>query len=84
MVYSLRCSECDELIEFGSGEEPEDVPGKAIRWDGKVYCQQCVQRFVKLGVGDVRERIEYLEDRMDEAAQTLGLEFEFIADDRGE
>ncbi len=81
MVYSLRCSECNNLIKFGSGEEPDDVPGKAIRWDGKVYCKDCVQKFVKLGVGDVRERIEYLEETMDEVAQTLGLEFEFIAEE---
>lgn len=77
MVYSLRCSECGTVIDFGSGEEPEDVPGKAIRWGGKVFCKHCVQKFVRLGVGDVRSRIEYLEEKMEQASEAIGFEFHY-------
>ncbi len=77
MVYELKCSECGKIIDFGSGEEPEDLPGKSIRWDGKVYCQECVKAFVKLGVGNVRSRVEYLENKMEQASEALGFEFSY-------
>lgn len=77
MVYEIECAECGDMIDFGSGDEPEEAPEGSIKWNGDFYCRDCVEEFVRLGVGDVRSRIAYLEDRMEEAAQSLGLEFEY-------
>lgn len=75
MVYEIKCHQCDKIIDFG-GSGPAEVPKDAIEWDGNVYCQNCVEEFVRLGVGDVRERLDYVEERMQEFSEALGIEFE--------
>lgn len=79
MVYEIKCHQCGRIIDFG-GSGPAEIPEDAIEWGDNVYCQQCVEEFVKLGVGDVRERLDYVEDRMREASEALGIDFELDRD----
>jgi len=81
MVYEVRCDECGELIDFG-GHSPEDrpvgdeseTPDDAIEFDGSVYCRDCVENFIKFGIGDVTDRLVELEDQMKDVREELGLE----------
>jgi len=74
MVYEIKCHQCGKIIDFG-GSGPAEIPDDAIEWDDNVYCRECVEEFVRLGVGDVKLRVTELEDAMDKVADTLGIEF---------
>lgn len=78
MVYEIKCAECGDILDFG-GSGPAEIPDNAIEWDDKVYCEECVKKFVRLGVGDVEARVDYLETIMDEVADALGIEFDLAA-----
>lgn len=73
MVYEIECAQCGELIDFG-GEEPDELPEDAVEFDGKVYCSDCVKEFVETGTGEITDRVENLENMMDEVADQLGIE----------
>ena len=75
MVWEVKCHQCEEILEFGGSGEKE-IPEDAIEWDGNVYCKSCVEQFVKLGVGDIQSRVDYLEETMQEVADDLGVEFD--------
>lgn len=81
MVYEIKCHQCGSIIDFG-GSGPAEIPEDAIEWDENVYCQKCVEEFVRLGVGDVRSRVTTLEDTMDKVADALGIEFELNPENR--
>lgn len=79
MVYEVKCSECDKIIDFG-GRSPEEsldatktFPEDAYRFNGEVYCRECVEKFVKFGIGEIDDRVEYLEERMEKVLEALGL-----------
>jgi len=80
MVYSKRCSNCNKLIDFGSRDpetsdlNPKNLPENAMRFDGNLYCKECVKKFVQFGTGDLQSRIEFLEEQMEKVADALGLE----------
>lgn len=83
MVWEVKCDNCDSIINWGGSEpskyateDPEEMKlgDEAIRFDDKVYCKVCVKKFVKFGVGDVEDRVDYLEDRMKEVMQAVGME----------
>jgi hypothetical protein len=76
MVWEVECAECGDILEFGGSGEKE-IPEDAIEWDGKVYCKSCVKKFVKLGVGDIQSRVDYIEETLDEVTDDLGIEFDF-------
>lgn len=75
MVWEVKCHQCGDILEFGGSGEKE-IPEDAIEWDGNVYCKKCVEKFVKLGVGDIQARVDYLEETMQEVADNLGVEFD--------
>ncbi|MFB6199476.1 MAG: hypothetical protein ABEJ83_01240 [Candidatus Nanohaloarchaea archaeon] len=73
MVYEVKCSECDKVIDFG-GKEPDRLPADAIELNDEIYCKECVKKFVEFGIGDVIERIETLEENVKKIREELGLE----------
>ncbi|QGA80464.1 hypothetical protein [Candidatus Nanohalobium constans] len=80
MVYEVKCDNCGDLLDFG-GHDPEElpsghskIPDDAIKFDGNVYCQECVENFVRLGVGDVEERMDVLENQLENIRKQLGME----------
>lgn len=75
MVWEVKCHQCEEILEFGGSGEKE-IPDDAIEWDGNVYCKNCVKKFVKLGVGDIQARVDYIEETMQQVADELGVEFD--------
>ncbi len=73
MVYEKKCVECGKIIDFG-GEDPGELPGNAIEFNGDLYCRECVQKFIEFGAGDVVERLDELEDQMKKVREELGFE----------
>lgn len=80
MVYSKKCTNCEKLIDFGGRDpedsdfNPQDLPENAMRFDGELYCRECVKKFVQFGTGDLQSRIDFLEDKMEEVTDALGIE----------
>jgi len=79
MVYEIKCHNCGEIMDWG-GERPEesmdpekDYPDDIMKFDGNWYCEECVNKFVVFGIGEIAERIEWLEDRMNEVCDTIGI-----------
>ena len=75
MVYEIECAECGSVIDYGSGDEPSELPDNAIEWNDGYYCRTCVKKFVRLGSGKFGDRIEYLEDRLKEVCEELNIHF---------
>jgi len=81
MVYEVKCENCGELIDFG-GHDPEEkavgshsrIPEDAIKFDDKVFCKDCVKKFVTFGIGEVEDKLEFLEEEMEEVRDALGME----------
>lgn len=73
MVYEKKCAECGDIIDFG-GEEKEDLPEGAIEFDGSVYCRDCVKEFVEFGTGEIVDRVDFLEERLKEIMENIGME----------
>ena len=70
MVYEIKCNNCGDLMDWG-GERPEEsldprnsYSDDIMKFDGNWYCQDCVEKFVIFGIGEIEERIDYLEDRI--------------------
>jgi hypothetical protein len=83
MVYEVKCDNCGDIIDFG-GEDPEEkpieqskIPPNAIEFDDSVYCESCVKEFVEFGIGDVEERIDFLEEQVEDLKKELGLSKEY-------
>lgn len=79
MVWEVKCDNCGEIINWGGSEpskydEEGKIPEDAIKFDDKVYCQNCVKKLVQFGVGDVKDRIVHLEERMKEVMKAVGME----------
>lgn len=80
MVYSKKCVNCDKLIDFGSTDpekdnlKPAELPENAMRFNGDLYCKECVKEFVQFGTGDLQSRIEFLEQKMEDVAEALGMQ----------
>jgi len=79
MVYEIKCNNCGEIMDFG-GTRPEEsfdqsksYPDDVMKFDGNWYCKDCVEKFVIFGIGEIEDRIDYLEDRMEEVLDTLGI-----------
>lgn len=77
MVYEKKCSECGKIIDFG-GKDPEQEDGKglpdnAMRFGGELYCRECVKGFVDFGTGKLIDRIQDLEEEVDELRDELGV-----------
>ncbi|MFP4230025.1 MAG: hypothetical protein ACLFRK_02690 [Candidatus Nanohaloarchaea archaeon] len=79
MVWEVKCAECGDILEFG-GSDPERIPENAVEWNDEVYCEECVRKFVKLGTGDIKARVEYIEEILDEVTDELGIEFNLRKD----
>lgn len=73
MVYEKKCSECGDLIDFG-GRDDGRLPDDAIEFDDNIYCKDCVKEFVEFGTGNILDRISFLEDKIDDMMQELGME----------
>ncbi|NMJ76699.1 hypothetical protein GLU01_01380 [Nanohaloarchaea archaeon] len=81
MVYEIKCSECDKIMEFG-GRKPgeaefdnrDPLPEDATRFNDEVYCRECVKDFVEFGTGEVKERVESLEETVRNLKLDLGFE----------
>ncbi|MFB6244985.1 MAG: hypothetical protein ABEJ03_01420 [Candidatus Nanohaloarchaea archaeon] len=73
MVYEKKCVECDKIIDFG-GSDDGNLPDDAMRFNGDLYCRECVKDFVEFGTGDILDRIDQLEDDMKDVMRNLGLE----------
>ncbi|MFB6100497.1 MAG: hypothetical protein ABEK16_04450 [Candidatus Nanohalobium sp.] len=81
MVYEVRCDNCGDLIDFG-GRNPEErpvapqskLPENAVEFDDNVYCEECVEKFVKAGVGDIQEEVNFLKESVEDIREELGME----------
>ncbi len=73
MVYRIRCSKCDKLIDMG-GEEPDVLPEDAIEFNGEIYCKDCIRELVRFGAGDIDDRVADLEQKMEDVREEMGLE----------
>lgn len=79
MVYEIKCNNCGEIMDFGgtrpeeSMDAREDYPDDVMKFDGNWYCKDCVEKFVIFGIGEIEDRIDYLEDRMEEVLDALGI-----------
>ncbi len=81
MVYEVKCSECGKIMEFGGSKPGENefdnrdpLPEDAMKFNGQTYCRECVKEFVEFGTGDVKARIDQLEDTVKNLKQDLGFE----------
>lgn len=73
MVYEKKCVQCDKMIDFG-GKDNGRLPKNAMKFNGDIYCKECVKEFVEFGTGELADRIAYLEETMEEVKEALGLE----------
>lgn len=70
MVYEVKCSNCGDILDFG-GKDPEDsysgeskIPENAIKFDGEVYCRDCVRDLIEFGAEDLMKRLEEIENEV--------------------
>lgn len=73
MVYEKKCVECGKLIDFG-GTDDGELPDDAMKFNGDIYCRECVRRFVEFGTGQVKERIDMLEEEIEDIKRNVGME----------
>lgn len=71
MVYEVKCSNCGEILDFG-GKDPDEkfgdeekIPEDALEFDDSVYCRECVREFIRFGTGEMIERIDRLETKVE-------------------
>jgi ribosomal protein S27E len=70
MVYEVKCSNCGDVLNFGGKDpdgkfgEEEKIPENAMKFDGEVYCHECVREFVRFGTEDLQERLDSLETKV--------------------
>jgi hypothetical protein len=79
MVYEIKCDNCGKIIDFG-GRRPEEsldgskeFPENAMKFDGSVYCRECIQDLIQFGAGDIQRRVDYVMNKMDEVLDALGI-----------
>lgn len=77
MVYEKKCSECGKVLDFG-GRELSDPPDDAMRFDGELYCKECVKRFVTFGTGNIQERMDEMAELIQNMAYQLGMEVDEV------
>ncbi|MFT4892675.1 MAG: hypothetical protein ACI8Z7_000457 [Candidatus Nanohaloarchaea archaeon] len=80
MVYEKKCSECGKILDFG-GEDPEEddykpggLPENAMRFNDNLYCKECVKEFVEFGTGNLMNKIDNLEENINDIQKELGIE----------
>lgn len=73
MVYEEKCVQCDKVLDFG-GKDRGRLPDNAMKFNGDIYCKECVKNFVEFGTGELMDRISALEEDMRKAREALGLE----------
>lgn len=73
MVYEKKCVQCDKILDFG-GKDKGRLPENAMKFNGDIYCKECVKDFVEFGTGELMDRIASLEEDMRKAREALGLE----------
>lgn len=79
MVYEIKCSECGKVIDFG-GHEPSDFSGKdklpenAIEFNDETYCRECIKELMEFGMQDLEDRVDYLEERLGDVLEAMGME----------
>lgn len=73
MVYEKKCSECGKMLDFG-GEDDGTLPDSATKFNGEIYCHDCVKDFVEFGTGDIINRIKEIEDALEDIQEELGME----------
>ncbi len=80
MVYEVKCDNCEEIINFG-GHNPEEspdpgtkLPENAIEFDDSIYCRTCVKKLVRFGIGDIEDRVDFLEHQVKDIREELGME----------
>lgn len=73
MVYEKKCVQCGKMIDFG-GRDPGRLPENGMKFNGDIYCKECVKEFVEFGTGELVDRIEHLEQTMEDVREALGLE----------
>lgn len=78
MVYEKKCDECGKVLDFGGRDIQKGDPEDGISFDDKLYCRECVRRFVKFGTGNLKERIDRIVDVMEDMGYQLGMEIEDI------
>lgn len=82
MVYSVKCDECGKLAEFG--DKKDLIEGEIghlkdyMEFDDRILCKECVENFVRFGVGDLLARIENMEKVIDELGREAGIDVEDI------
>lgn len=70
MVYKVQCSNCGKILDFGgrnpeeshSGEDP--IPENGIKFDGSIYCRECVKELIEFGAEDLYSRLETVEKQL--------------------
>jgi len=73
MVYEKKCVECGKIIDFG-GKDPGTLPSNAIEFNDKIYCKECVKKFIEFGTGDLESRIDSIEQTLEDIKDDLGIE----------
>jgi hypothetical protein len=78
MVYEVKCSQCGKVIDFG-GHEPSEFSGQdklpedAFEFNDEIYCRECVREFTEFGMEEVVDRVDYLEDRLNDVLEAMGM-----------
>jgi len=73
MVYEKKCVECGKMLDFG-GKDKGRLPENGLKFNGDIYCRECVQKFVQFGTGNVMDRLNSLESDMKDVKDEIGLE----------
>jgi Fe2+ or Zn2+ uptake regulation protein len=75
MVYEKKCDNCGKVLDFGGRESLAREPKEAMKFDDKLYCRECIKKFVEFGTDKIEKRIKKLEDKMDDVGYEMGMEF---------
>lgn len=75
MVYEEKCEECGKVLDFGGRKRNDKLPEDAIKFDGSLYCRECVRELINFGSGDIFERIDNLEDKIEDIGYEMGMKF---------
>lgn len=73
MVYEKKCSECDKILDFG-GEDDDGLPENGMKFNGNIYCRECVKKFVEFGTGEFMDRMGQIEEAVEDIQKELGME----------
>ena len=62
-------------MDFGGRKRNDKLPENAIKFDGKLYCRECVRELINFGSDDILERIDDLEDKIEDVGYEMGMKF---------